>query len=56
MVLVNTWARSSAEAVERDMLVVYPVMDIRDILLVLVTAVHSFEKFCINLTMRHDIG
>ena len=29
MVLVNTWARSRAEAVERDLLVVYAVIDIR---------------------------
>ena len=29
MYLVNTWARSCAEAVERDLLVAFPVIDIR---------------------------
>ena len=29
-VLVDTWARSRVQAVERDMLVAYPVIDIRD--------------------------
>ena len=29
VVLIKTWARSHAEAVERDLLVVYPVIDIR---------------------------
>ena len=29
MVLVNTWAWCRAEAVERDLLVAYPVIDIR---------------------------
>ena len=27
--LVNTWARKRADALERDLLVVYPVIDIR---------------------------
>ena len=29
VVLVSTWVRSRAEAVERDLLVAYPVIDIR---------------------------
>ena len=32
VVLVNTWARDRAEAVERDPLFVYPVINIRDMI------------------------
>ena len=40
--LVYTWARCHAEAVERDLLVAYPVIDILDITTLLVMAGHIF--------------
>ena len=52
VVLVITWARSRAEAVERHLLVAYPVIDIRDMILssnnknIAIKAIFLFRNSC----------